>query len=274
MDTKTLTKNWLTKLQRYPLLNLVLVLATLATTTWAGAAHQGVSLWKNPEAWRLGLPYGFAIMLILGVHEMGHYLAARYHGVRVSLPYFIPIPFSLGTLGAFIRMAEDPRERRKLFDIAVAGPVAGLVAALGVLALASHSAMTDVGQSLAFAGRLGLMLTAFNLLPVGQLDGGHMARALFGRPVSVWIGRIALGVMVILGVFAWHGFPLWALMAFAMGGAGSADTTDASSPEERGFLRDMKRQAFGAAAFALVLVMVLPVAGIASSLGAASCPWR
>ena len=275
MNTKTkiLTDNWLLKLQRYPSLNVLLMLATLATTTWAGAAHQSVSLWNHPEAWPLGLPYALSIMFILGVHEMGHYFAARYHGVHVSLPYFIPAPFSVGTLGAFIRMEEDPGERRKLFDIAVAGPMAGLVAALGVLALASNAVLTDMRQPLAFAGQLGLMLTTFNLLPVGQLDGGHMARALFGQPASAWIGRVALGAMLILGVFAWHGFLLWALMAFAMGSIDSAETVDASAPVQRGWLRDIRRQAFGAAAFALVLLLLLPVSRIASSLGTSACPW-
>lgn len=120
---------------RRPLVNLGLFAATLVTTTFAGAAHQGVNVFDSPEAWTVGLPYGLGVMLILGVHEMGHYLAGRYHGVPVSLPYFIPIPFALGTFGAFIRLPPLLKTRRQLFDIGVAGPLAGLAVAIPALAI-------------------------------------------------------------------------------------------------------------------------------------------
>lgn len=118
-----------------PLVNLALFAATLVTTSFAGAAHQGVNLFERPDAWTLGLPYGIGVMLILGVHEMGHYVAARFHRVPVSLPYFIPVPFALGTFGAFIRMPALLKTRRQLFDIGVAGPLAGLAVAIPALAL-------------------------------------------------------------------------------------------------------------------------------------------
>lgn len=294
---------WRRGLQRQPYINMLLLLATLATTTWAGAVYQGVSLWRDPGAWTVGLPYALAVLFILGVHEMGHYLAARYHRVRASLPYFIPMPFAIGTLGAFIRMEEEPGERRKMFDIAVAGPLAGLVAALGLLAvgLLSPAAfglapVVDTGSSLllgllanaiggdsavlasnplVFAGWLGLLLTAFNLLPAGRLDGGHMARALFGDRAAVWIGRVTLAGTVLLGLLVWHGFLLWALVAFAL--SGPTATAANAEREARGGRRprlDPRRVALGTAAFALIALILVPMPGAASSLVASGCPWQ
>lgn len=293
---------WRAALKRHPMVNLALLFATLVTTTWAGAAYQGVSLLDDPARWTVGLPYALAVLLILGVHEMGHYAAARLHGVRVSLPYFIPVPFALGTFGAFIRMEDGTPDRRKMFDIAVAGPLAGLVATLVVLAVAfatpsvgggpavapSSSALLGLvahafgrdatavaAHPLAFAGWLGLLLTAFNLLPVGQLDGGHMARALFGERPALWLGRVTLAAMLLLGVIVWHGFLLWALVAFALGGTGSA-ASDQDASGARGLLRDPGRQALALAAFALVAFILLPWPGASSSLAAAAasaCPW-
>ncbi len=282
-----------------PWLNVALLLATLVTTVWAGAAYQGVNLWRHPEMWIAGLPYAVGVLLILGVHEMGHYLAARHHGVRVSLPYFIPMPFSLGTLGAFVRIDEGPRERRKIFDIAVAGPLAGLAASLGVLVVglrwgsvpstapslgASSSFLVELlargvgshasgpsAHSLVFAGSLGLMITAFNLLPVGQLDGGHMARALFGERSAMWIARVTYGIMLLLGVFTWHGFLLWALIAFALGG--EAPGNDPDEDASRGPLPDVTRYAVGLVSFALVALLLFPLRGATASVLAGGCPW-
>ena len=296
------TPSWRRALQRQPHVNIALLVATLATTTWAGAMYQGVSLWREPGQWTVGLPYALAVLFILGVHEMGHYLAARYHRVRASLPYFIPIPFAIGTLGAFIRMDEEPGERGKAFDIAIAGPLAGLAAALGVLAVGLHwpgaagaAPPVDTGSSmllgvlanvlghdtarlasspLVFAGWLGLLLTAFNLLPIGQLDGGHMARALFGERAAVSIGRVTLAGTVLLGLFVWHGFLLWALVALALGGSGSSparvETTERSA---RWLLLDSRRVALAAAAFALIALILVPLPGAASNI-AAECPWQ
>ena len=105
--------------------HVVLLLATVATTTWAGALHQGIDLIEEPSRWTAGVPYALALLGILGVHELGHYIAARRRGVDVTLPYFIPAPFFLGTFGAFIRMRSIARDRPATFDIAVAGPLAG-----------------------------------------------------------------------------------------------------------------------------------------------------
>lgn len=289
-------------LQRTPWIQLLLLLGTLATTTWAGAAYQGISLWRDPGQWAAGLPYALSVLLILGVHEMGHYLVARYHGMRASLPYFLPLPIAIGTLGAFIRMEEGDGDRRKMFDVAVAGPLAGLVASLGILAagltlgstpgaapavdpassvllgVLAHAVGWDVAtlvsQPLVFAGWLGLLLTAFNLLPVGQLDGGHMARALFGERAAIWIGRITLAGTVLLGVLVWHGFLLWALVAFAVSGGSSASRGAAeAAPEERGLLLDARRHAVGVAALGLLALILMPLSGFAASPLSGACPW-
>lgn len=293
----------LAKAVKHPLLNVALLLATLATTTWAGAAYQGVSLWRDPGHWTVGLPYALAVLFILGVHEMGHYVAARCHGVRVSLPYFLPMPFALGTLGAFIRMEHEPSERRKLFDIAIAGPVAGLAAALAAFAVAllfpssfgaSAAPAVDPSSSmllafltdalgrdvasvathpLAFAGWLGVVLTAFNLLPIGQLDGGHMTRALFGARVATRVGWVALAVMVLLGVLVWHGFLLWALVAYAVGGGSSADDAEPGPATDR-ILLDVRRHALGLAALGLLVLILVPMpVATPEAVTMLGCPW-
>ncbi len=245
--------------QRRLWVNGFLFLATLATTTWAGALHQGVNLLQEPERIAVGLPYSLTLMLILGAHELGHYFAAKLHGVNVTLPFFIPVPFALGTFGAFISMKSLPPNRRALFDVAVAGPIAGLVFAIPALWIGlerSHIVEagsqsvsttmhhgTEIGSSvlfaaitklslgdaitqghqlqlhpLAFAGWLGLLVTALNLMPIGQLDGGRIADALFGIRRSATIGSVALFALFFLGLFVWSGLLMWALIAFLLAG--------------------------------------------------------
>ena len=294
---------------RRPLLNLGLFVATLVTTTFAGATHQGVSLFERPEAWTVGLPYGLGVMLILGVHEMGHYLAGRYHGVPVSLPYFIPIPFALGTFGAFIRLPPLLKTRKQLFDIGVAGPLAGLAVAIPALALglrwsevlpgepaASQGAHMAQGVSvnasmllalvsrltigetfstghyvvlhpLAFAGWLGLMITALNLLPVGQLDGGHVSRALFGQSRAQAIGRATLFAMVALGLFVWSGLLFWAFLVFFIAG------TPGMPPMEDVTPIDARRRALAWSSFALLALILLPFPHALSPEIGLHCPY-
>ncbi len=107
-------------------LHLGLFAATFLTTTWAGALHDGVDLLKEPGRFAVGLPYSLGLLLILGAHEMGHYFAARAHGIRVTPPYFIPVPFSLGTFGAFIRIKSLTPNRRALFDVGGGGADRGI----------------------------------------------------------------------------------------------------------------------------------------------------
>ena len=244
----------LTRLLRHPMTSLVSFVATLVTTTWAGALHNGIDLVREPGRWTAGLPYAFALLLVLGVHEMGHYLAARYHRVRVSLPYFVPLPFAIGTLGAFIRMDEAPSDRRKMFDIAVMGPLAGFVAAVAVYALGLWGS-----SSLLLAGSLGLALTAFNLLPVGHLDGGHMARALFGDKAAKWMGVATLLALVLFGILFWRPLLLWAAVAFAFGGAHAATTAEGSTELANEQPLNGMRHVLGWAAYALIFVIITPM---------------
>lgn len=281
--------------------NLALLLATLATTTWAGALHEGVNLLAEPGRIMAGLPYALALMLILGAHELGHYFTARRYGIDVSLPYFIPIPFALGTFGAFIKMKSLSPTRRAAFDVAVAGPLAGLAVAVPALLIGlQYSEVVSTGQAppmmmggadagssllfallakialgeavleghrlvlhpVAFAGWLGLLVTALNLMPVGQLDGGHMAHALLGRRRAYSAGVATLVALVILGLFVWGGLLFWALIIYFIAGTRDAPPLNDVSRLDRG------RVVLGALAFVLLLAILLPVPpGLYASFG-------
>ncbi|REJ65752.1 MAG: site-2 protease family protein [Planctomycetota bacterium] len=277
---------------RSPWINLALFLATIVTTTWAGALHQGVNLLAEPSRFTVGLPYSLTLMLILGAHELGHYFAARAHGMKVTLPFFIPVPFALGTFGAFIQLKSPSETRRALFDVGVAGPLAGLVFAVPALwiglgmsdvvppsdePVAFHHG-TTVGSSillagmakltlgeaisqghvlalhpLAFAGWLGLLVTALNLLPIGQLDGGHIADAMFGQRRSTAISSAALISLFLLGLFVWSGLLFWAIIAFFIAGAkGIPAMNDVTK-------LDVGRSTLGALAFLLLFLILIPV---------------
>jgi membrane-associated protease RseP (regulator of RpoE activity) len=217
--------------------HLLLYLLTCLTTTAAGALYVNhVSLFPL----QAGLAFSIPLMAILTFHEFGHYIAARLHGVPASLPYFIPMPppfFPFGTMGAVITQS-GTTDRKKLIDIGAAGPLAGLVVAVPVLIYGlQQSQVTAIpaegvqeGNSIlylglkflikgawlpsggrdvmlhptAFAGWAGLLVTMLNLLPIGQLDGGHVATAYFGNGY----GRVARLVhralpWLALVVFAW-----------------------------------------------------------------------
>jgi membrane-associated protease RseP (regulator of RpoE activity) len=229
-------------------IQILLFLATCVTTTLAGIqaspifydrySNQDIS-WHHlflPENLLLGLPFSATLLLILGVHEMGHFLAARRWRVRATLPYFIPLPTIIGTMGAVIRIRSRIPNRVALFDIGVAGPLAGFV--IAVLALAyglstaeivdtsrlegqgtlvfGDSILTSTLQYLivgkmppghdlmldpiGFAGWLGLFVTVLNLLPIGQFDGGHLIYALFGERHDR-VSKLAIGCL----------FGMWAL---------------------------------------------------------------
>lgn len=291
--------------QRYWLHALLLV-ATLATTVWAGALHQGINLLQEPGRFTAGLPYSLGLMLILGTHEMGHYIAARKHGINVSLPYFIPVPFALGTFGAFISLRSPAPSRRALFDMAVAGPLAGLVVAIPALliglpmstvseaapaAMAMHGGGVNVGSSLllatlaslglgdnltghvillhplAFAGWLGLLVTALNLLPIGRLDGGHISDAMFGQRRSAMIGTAALVALFGLGIFVWSGLLFWAFIVWFIAGRKGIPPLNDITPLSTG------RLALGWFALAILAAILVPVPHeLFESLGI-QCPY-
>ena len=278
-----------------PWIHWLLFGLTFLTTTWAGAMHQGVNLLKEPGAFTVGLSYSIGLLLILGVHELGHYFMAKRHEINVTPPFFIPVPFALGTFGAFIQMKSPTEDRRSLFDVAVAGPLAGLVIAIPALLIGlqssqvlppgtegaevGHSMMhgTSVGSSmlfallskavlgeqlqhgymlqlspLAFAGWLGLLVTALNLLPIGQLDGGHMARAMFGGRVGATISSVATWSLFLLAIFVWPGLMLWAIIVFFIAVRGTPPLNDIT-PISTG------RRWIGYATFLILAMVLIPL---------------
>ncbi len=225
-------------------INAVLFVLTLISTLFAGALYTDAVLTLNspwdfisPGFLLSGLPFAATLLGILGAHEFGHYFAARYHKVAVTLPYFIPMPLTFGTLGAFIQLKEPVPDRRKLFDIGVAGPLAGLVLAVPLLfyglstsvlgqlpaqggymlegnsifyytakllvfgqGLPNFTTGADVMMNqVCYAAWIGLLVTALNLLPVGQLDGGHTVFAMFGEKAR-YINRIAVGILALFAL--------------------------------------------------------------------------
>jgi membrane-associated protease RseP (regulator of RpoE activity) len=218
---------------RSPWFHLALFVATVASTFWAGALMQG----EERTPWR-GWTFAVPLLAILVTHEMGHYVFGRRHHVDVSLPYFVPLPLPpLGTLGAIISMRGRIKTRDALLDVGASGPIAGLLVAIPVLAIGLRLSEVhaigehglDEGQSLfylamkrifvgpipdghdvflhptAFAGWAGLFMTMLNLMPVAQLDGGHIAYALFGKRQDVYSRRFRfgiLGVAVAVGLFS------------------------------------------------------------------------
>jgi membrane-associated protease RseP (regulator of RpoE activity) len=237
------------------IINLLLFIATIFSTLYIGTIYEtGSPDLALTEIWR-GWPFSLSLLLILGAHELGHYFAARYHKVPVTLPYFIPLPTAyslIGTLGAFIRLKAPVKNKRALLDVGVAGPLAGLVFALPifwyglatseVLPLPNHpfyyegnslvyilSKLAIFGEMLpgggqdvylnqiAWAGWVGLFVTGLNLMPVGQLDGGHISYVLFGQRAKrfYWPVIISLGLLMLLTqTFTWS---LWLVLLIVFG---------------------------------------------------------
>lgn len=276
-----------------PLIALSLAAITLFTTTLFGTELAGFSLEEvqsNPSLLLQGLPYAVALMLILGIHESGHYLAAVLYKIKTTLPYFIPIPFLLGTFGAFVQIRSPMPNRKVLFDVSIAGPLAGFVVTLPLLwwglvhstivplpenpgmfqitaldpkssliltllsklALGSQLTLTSAINlhPVAVAGYIGLIATALNLIPVGQLDGGHIIHAMFGQVKAVRIGQITR--IAFLGI-AWMQrlWIIWALLLFLMPVVDSPALNDVSELDNR-------RDILGLLAIALLLAIVLP----------------
>ncbi|MCC6503745.1 MAG: site-2 protease family protein [Deltaproteobacteria bacterium] len=284
-----------------PILNIILFAATLVTTTAVGASHHGVDLLAEPLRFVEGLPYALGIMAVLGVHELGHYIAARRHGLDTTLPFFIPVPFGLGTFGAVIQMKSLVKNRKALFDTGIAGPLAGLAVALPILfiglrystfipgdtgagmnvsssALLAFLAKLSVGEAasashtvvlhpLAFAGWLGLMITALNLLPIGQLDGGHIGYALFGRKRSEIIAHVAFFAIVMLGIFVWTGWLAWALIIFFLSGFKSMPPMNDVAELDR------KRVVLGAFTFVLLFLILSPMPHAFQKALGLHCPY-
>ena len=258
-----------------PWLNVILFGATVLTTLLAGARWYGFDALSDPTQLVGAWPFTVSVLGVLAVHEFGHYALSRYHSVEASLPYFIPIPNVLGTLGAVIRMRDNIPSRKALFDIGVAGPLAGIgatvvVTAIGVtlppVAVSPDTLIADVelgfpllvqgiaavlGEPLRYGegyivnpvvigGWVGAFVTFLNLLPVGQLDGAHVTRAVVGEYISLVQTAVPLALFGLAGylfVFAdgrgatlWV---LWGLLTLVFSRAGNATPVDESSVGRR-----------------------------------------
>src|SRR5437870_727209 len=288
--------------------NVALFVLTCLSTLVAGLSFVGSptfdALRTDPSAARFlaGAPFAFTLLAILGVHELGHYFTARHYHASVSLPYFIPAPFLFGTLGAIILMRSPARNRNALFDIAAAGPLAGLAVAFPAILLglawssvvpAPPEGYAAFGDSLltwalaylrfgpippghmlfthpmADAAWAGFLVTALNLFPVGQLDGGRIAYALFGRHHRA-IGKTTVAALLLLGVasFLWSlraaggdmvsamassvNWFVWAGLIFFLVGFQHTPPLDDLSPISRG------RRVVGLVCLVLLVLMIPP----------------
>jgi membrane-associated protease RseP (regulator of RpoE activity) len=251
--------------RKRPWLNAALFVLTVASTYFVGLAQSATyvlvgrggpgadlaltpSILSDPAVVGLSLLYVVVLMAILLGHELGHYLACRRYGIDSTLPYFMPFPNMIGTLGAFIKIRSPIRRKQELFDIGAAGPLTGFLLALPALAYgmsrstlaveAGGEGWLSLGDPLllkllgglfspsspsavllhpvAFAGWVGALVTAFNLFPVGQLDGGHVVYALFGARARL-VARLALLAFALLGVFFWVGWFVWAVLILVVG---------------------------------------------------------
>jgi membrane-associated protease RseP (regulator of RpoE activity) len=244
------------------LFSLTVVSAFLVGMTWSLSFKYGDAVnrdfpfslgerfFNDPQVIFLSVIYSAVLITILLGHELGHYLTCRRYRIEATLPYFIPAPTLIGTLGAFIKIKSPITHRQQLFDIGAAGPLAGFILALPALfiglslskvvpALPSDESIA-FGEPLllkaiiallfknvppgsdillhpvAFAGWVGILVTAFNLFPLGQLDGGHIFFALVGRK-AMHLAKLFLGIFVVMGIFFWVGWFVWALLILLLG---------------------------------------------------------
>lgn len=246
-------------------LNILLFLATLCTTTLAGAMMEVENANLILPQFYRGLPFSITLLTILLFHEFGHYFMAKRHKVDVTLPYFIPAPSMIGTFGAVIKMRSPLYSKRSLLDIGAAGPFAGVIVAipatiiglklseirplpeniqdgisLGSSLLFNLLASVSVGtipehydlflHPIAFAGWIGLLVTMLNLIPIGQLDGGHIAYAVFGQQLHRRIAYVLLPLLFVLGIVAWQGWLVWCVLLFFVMGIKHPPTLDEYQP--------------------------------------------
>jgi membrane-associated protease RseP (regulator of RpoE activity) len=284
-----------------PFLALSLVFITLFTTTLIGTEISGVALEQiqnNPVLLINGLPYSLGLIFILGVHEFSHYFAAIHYKIKTSLPYFIPIPFFLGTFGAFISMRSPVPHRKALFDVGIAGPIGGLIVTIPLLIwglslseivpLPEQSSLLTfntlnprfsflltvltklaIGNNfipetalnlhpLAVAAYIGLIITALNLMPIGSLDGGHMVHAMFGQKNAALIGQVTRLLMFILALTQ-ADFLLWAIILLLMPIVDQPALNDVTELDD-------KRDFLGLSCLVLLAMILLPVPETISNL--------
>ena len=307
-----------------PRTNLVLFIVTIISVLVTGGIFSTPTL---PEKFdfqaimliaKNGWPFAIAILAILGAHEMGHYIAGKKHGVNVTLPYFIPLPIisPFGTMGAFINMKSIPKNKKQLFDIAIAGPISGIIVAIPIIILGLSLSQVEMlptqipvdsglqmeGNSLlylglkylvfgewlpnpqsyaglnpiiywlryfftgqpfpfggfdvmihpvAWAGWAGILITSLNLIPAGQLDGGHILYTLLGPRNAKRALPIILAALVILGFF-WSGWWFWAFLIFLLGRAHA-------EPLDQITRLDSRRKILGILALIVFILVFTPV---------------
>ncbi len=247
-------------------LHALLFLVTLLTTTNAGIGlaqsfqqnrpfdfdfgfDRYVTMWHDPSLLLQGLPFSLTLLSILMAHEFGHYLAARFYRVDATLPFFIPAPTLIGTMGAVIRIRSAILSKRILFDIGIAGPLAGFALLIWPLAVGVSMSKVQPGigthgdlvfgtplilrlfemiqfpgvpardiylHPAARAAWVGLLATALNLLPIGQLDGGHILYAFLGERTRL-LSRIFVALLVPMGLFFTYSWLVWAALLFFFG---------------------------------------------------------
>ena len=260
----------------------MLFLLTVVTTTFVGGLHyfffdRGFNAGDvdtlnlgDPTFYLSGFWYSLSILAILGCHEMGHYVACRYYRVDASLPYFLPAPLPLtGTFGAFIRIRSRIPDKKALFDIGLAGPIAGFVVTVPVLFIglalsrverlpetfsgqwlgepllfqaASWLVWGNLGEGMtinthpmAFAAWFGLLATALNLFPIGQLDGGHVAYAVLGpRATLVSLATICMAIGLTVVSTSWIVWTILMVVMLLVIGPRHPPTLDDTTPLDRG----------------------------------------
>ncbi|MBT4482218.1 MAG: site-2 protease family protein [Candidatus Latescibacteria bacterium] len=234
-------------------INLFLFIATVFTTTAVGAVIADKNPFESLGSFLNGLPFSVTLLSILGIHEFAHYFTAKLWKIRVTLPYFIPAPIlPLGTFGAVIKMKSSIPTRKALIDMGTSGPIAGFI--IAVIATIIGLSLSKVvpagtlesetyyilGESLlfrflsfivlgpvndnyaviphpvAFAGWIGLFVTALNLIPIGQLDGGHILFALSPKTHEL-VRRIRFPLLLLMGLTFWNGWYLWAVLSLFFG---------------------------------------------------------
>jgi membrane-associated protease RseP (regulator of RpoE activity) len=237
-------------IKKIPYLHIILFILTFLSTLTAGALQKGVNIFKEPSKITEGLPFSGTLMTILLFHEFSHYIASKKHHTKATLPYFIPAPSLIGTFGAFIKMKSPIITRKALIDIGASGPIAGFIVSvvasfiglnmseivhtkniegaikLGDSILFSFISKLVIGvppeghdillHPVAFAGWIGLFVTSLNLIPIGQLDGGHIAFALLGNKHK-YLSIFLVITLAFLGIFYWEGWALWAVLMLILG---------------------------------------------------------
>ena len=237
-------------MKRIPYLHITLFVLTFISTLAVGALHEGINIVAEPFKIYKGFPFSATLLLILLSHESSHYILSKKHRVDATLPYFLPAPTLFGTLGAFIKMKSPITTKNALMDIGASGPIAGFIISViatviglflsKVMPVVKAGGMITLGDSLlfaglsklivgtipdnydvflhpiAFAGWIGFFVTSLNLIPIGQLDGGHIAYALLGEKHAK-ISKILIGVLILLGIFVYEGWIIWAALLIILG---------------------------------------------------------